>query len=92
MKAEKTYKDLPTECLLRVLSFLALPDIAILLRTSKLWNAIITSSEQILYHQFANNLDSICVPLDSPSTALDGWLSQEANKVRSWKEYCKIYH
>ncbi|KAH7334857.1 hypothetical protein B0J17DRAFT_92319 [Rhizoctonia solani] len=91
MRTESTYSDLPTECLLRILSFLALPDMAILLRTSKLWNSIITANEQLLYHQSADNLNGMSTPFGSPSDALDGWLSREARGVRGWKEYCRLY-
>ncbi|CAE6468236.1 unnamed protein product [Rhizoctonia solani] len=86
-----TYDDLPTECLLRILSFLTLPDIAVLLRTSKLWNLIITVNEQMLYRQLAASISMICMPLGSPSDALDGWLSREASGVRNWKEYCRLH-
>ncbi|CAE6444050.1 unnamed protein product [Rhizoctonia solani] len=91
MGKEITYSDLPTECLLRILSFLALPEIAVLLRTSKLWNLIITINEQLLYHQIANDLSEISAPFGSLSGALDGWLSREAREVRGWKEYCRLY-
>jgi len=90
INAETTYSNLPTECLLRVLSFLTLPDIATLLRTSKLWNLVITANEQILYYRLATNLNMTYTPLASLSDALDGWLSREASGVRNWKEYCKI--
>ncbi|CAE6520289.1 unnamed protein product [Rhizoctonia solani] len=90
MGAETTYNDLPTECLLRILNFLTLPDIAALLRTSKLWNSIINANEQTLYHQLAEDLDAASIKLGSLLDALDGWLSQEANKVRGWKDYCRL--
>ncbi|CAE6517659.1 unnamed protein product [Rhizoctonia solani] len=91
MDAKMTYSDLPTECLLRVLNFLALRDIATLLQTSKLWNSIINTNEHTIYLQLAEELNTTSALLGSPLDALSGWLSQEASKVRSWKGYCRLY-
>ena len=85
-----TYLDLPTECLLRIISFLALSDVIALLRTSRLWNLVITSNEQVVYHQLANIYDCTDVSLGSLDGVLKNWASPDVKRIRTWKQYCKL--
>ncbi|KAH7334856.1 hypothetical protein B0J17DRAFT_671830 [Rhizoctonia solani] len=88
--SEVTYEDLPPECLLRIIAFLALPDVIALLCTSRLWNSVITSNEQVVYHQLANNYDRADVPLGSLENALRNWASPDTKIIRTWKKYCQL--
>ncbi|QRW25428.1 F-box-like domain-containing protein [Rhizoctonia solani] len=81
MDSNTLYKDLPVECLLRVLGFLALPEIAVLFQTSKVWNLMISTNENTVYLQLAGGLNTACTSLDSPPDALDGRLSAEGSKA-----------
>lgn len=85
-----SYKDLPPECLLRIIDFLYLPDIAALLQTSTLWNSVIEKNERIIYYRIASTLeDPGSLPLESLEAVLKSWASPVAKRVKSWKQYCK---
>lgn len=85
------YEDLPPECLLRVIEFLPLADVATLLRTSGLWNSIINQNENTIYFRIASTLEPAgAPPLGSLATALKSWVSPAAKKTESWKQYCEL--
>ncbi|CAE6468244.1 unnamed protein product [Rhizoctonia solani] len=88
--SEVTHEDLPPECLLRIIAFLTLPDVVALLRTSRLWNSVITSNEQVIYHQLANYHDSTDASLGSLADVLKSWASPDTKRIRTWKQYCQI--
>lgn len=85
-----SYEDLPPECLLRIIAFLNLSEVVALLQTSRLWNSVITSNEQVVYHQLARLCQSMDQPLGSLDDAIEGWASQESMKVQNWKRYCEM--
>lgn len=87
-----TYKDLPPECLLRVIEFLSVADVAALLGTSTLWNSLINENENAIYQRFANSQEPANVPLGSPEAARKRWISPAANEVQNWKQYCEIIY
>ncbi|KDN43829.1 hypothetical protein RSAG8_05822, partial [Rhizoctonia solani AG-8 WAC10335] len=85
-----TYEDLPPECLLRIIAFLALPDVIALLRTSRPWNSVIMSNEQVVYHQLANRYDCTDVSLASLDAVLKTWATPATKGIRTWKQYCQL--
>ncbi|CAE6517655.1 unnamed protein product, partial [Rhizoctonia solani] len=85
-----TYEDLPPECLLRIIAFLALPDVIVLLRTSRLWNLVITSNEQTVYCQIANRHDRTNISPDSLDDILKTWVTPATKRIRTWKQYCQL--
>ncbi|CAE6481101.1 unnamed protein product [Rhizoctonia solani] len=85
-----TYEDLPPECLLRIIAFLALPDVIALLRTSRLWNSVITSNEQVVYHQLANKYCRTDMSLGSLDDVLKTWATPVTERIRTWKQYCHL--
>ncbi|KAJ1306149.1 hypothetical protein OPQ81_010860 [Rhizoctonia solani] len=89
-KSSVTYKDLPPECLLRIIVFLPLPDVIALLCTSRLWNSVINSNEQVVYHQLAIDYDCTDVSIGSLEDVLKKWASPDAKRIRTWKQYCQL--
>lgn len=85
-----TYNDLPPECLLRVIEFLSLTDVTALLRTSTLWNSLISENENAIYCRLANYHEPNNAPLGSLEAARKRWVSPAANEVQNWKQYCEI--
>ncbi|CUA67214.1 Transient-receptor-potential-like protein [Rhizoctonia solani] len=83
---------LPPECLVHIVRYLNLPDVACLLCTSKHWHSVITSNETIIYQRLAGDYDSRMGhgPFDHFQDALDTWASPSAKSIKSWKQYCKL--
>ncbi|KAF8608304.1 hypothetical protein BDV93DRAFT_519345 [Ceratobasidium sp. AG-I] len=85
-----SYERLPPECFLQILGFLSLPDVAILLRTSKLWNSVISKNEATVYAKLAYNHGFVSVYSPSLGTARRGWISSVVNGTQTWKAYCLV--
>ena len=85
------YTTLPPECLIRILGFLTLPDAAALLRTSILWNSVITENENAVYSKLAFNHGLLSTPLTSLEVARRGWVSPAIAGAQTWKQYCRSH-
>ncbi|PFH53258.1 hypothetical protein AMATHDRAFT_137903 [Amanita thiersii Skay4041] len=80
--------DLPSEIILTVISYLHLPDIAVLLQLSSAWNALISENESPIYRAAATLHNFIPFSLKSLDDLHTVHSSRALYCVSSWKTLC----